>query len=86
MKYKVRDMESGKEYIWSIKQMISDYDSINAANEESSLTVTMYYYRYLILVFIVGLLIFMLIKFSSSGQRGCGNNFIKDSTYLFLVI
>jgi len=24
MKYKVRDMENGKEYIWSIKQMISE--------------------------------------------------------------
>jgi hypothetical protein len=24
MKYKVRDMESGREYIWSIRQMISE--------------------------------------------------------------
>lgn len=69
-----------------IKQMINEYDSINSANENSSLTVNMYYYRYLILILIVGLLIFMLINFSSSGQRGGGNNFIKDSFYLFIVI
>lgn len=69
-----------------IKQMINDYDTINSANENSSLTVTMHYYRYLILIFIVGLLIFMLINFSSFGQKGGGKNFIKESFYLFIII
>jgi lipopolysaccharide export LptBFGC system permease protein LptF len=69
-----------------IKQMTYEINTINSANVNSSLTVSMYYYRYLILIFIVGLLAFILISFSSSQQRGGGHRYIKDCLFLLLII
>jgi hypothetical protein len=69
-----------------ITQMTNELNTLNSANTNSSLTVSMYYYRYIIFIFIVGLLGFMLINFSSSQQIGGGNNFKRDSIFLLIII
>ena len=60
-----------------IAQMTNKLNTLNSANTNSSLVVSMYYYRYVILTIIVLLLGFMLISFSSSPQRGGFNPIFK---------
>jgi hypothetical protein len=69
-----------------IAQMTNEINTLNSANINSSLTVSMYYNRYIILIIIVGLLGFMLINFSLSKQTGGGNYFIRDCGFLLIII
>ena len=67
-----------------IERMILDFKTLNSAQENGELNVTMYYYNYIVLLLITILLIFLLIKFSVTGQqRGGGNSFKFEAIFLF---
>ena len=67
-----------------IDRMILDFKTLNSAQENGEIEVTMYYYNYIVLILITILLIFLLIKFSVTGQqRGGGNSFKSEAMFLF---
>jgi hypothetical protein len=67
-----------------IEKMIREFKTLNSAQENGEITVTMYYYNYIVLILITILLIFLLIKFSVTGeQRGGGSNFKSEAIFLF---
>lgn len=69
-----------------IDEMIRQFETLNAAYEDGNINVTSNYYSYIILILIAVFLIFILIKFSITGeQRGGGNkmNFSKNYYLIF---
>jgi hypothetical protein len=67
-----------------IKRMIRDFKTLNSAQENGEINVTMYYYNYIVLLLITILLTFLLIKFSVTGQqKGGGNRFKSEAVFLF---
>ena len=59
-----------------IAKMIRKFQTLNSAQENGDIKVTMYYYNYIILLIIVVLLVFLFIKFTvSSEQVGGGKNY-----------
>jgi len=67
-----------------IERMIHEFETINSAQENGEINVTMYYYNYIVLLLITILLIFLLIKFSvTEQQRGGGSNFKSEAIFLF---
>lgn len=70
-----------------IAQMMKENDYLDAAAQDSEITVTMYYYNFIIRVVIVLFLIVLLIKFSLSinGQKGGGPTDRNYNGYLFLL-
>jgi hypothetical protein len=67
-----------------IERMILDFKTLNSAEENGELNVTMYYYNYIVLIFITMLLIFLLIKFSVlEQQKGGGSSFKTEAMFLF---
>ena len=64
--------------------MILDFKTLNSAQENGDIEVTMYYYNYIVLILITILLIFLLLKYSVTGQqRGGGNSFKSEAIFLF---
>lgn len=57
-----------------IEQIIKEFQTINSAQENGDIRVTMYYYNYIILLSIVLLLIFLFFKFSTSSEQIGGGN------------
>jgi len=68
-----------------IERMILDFKTLNSAEENGQINVTMYYYNYIVLIIITILLIFLLIKFSviDQQQKGGGSNFKMQAMFLF---
>jgi hypothetical protein len=68
-----------------IERMILDFKTINSAEENGEINVTMYYYNYIVLILITILLIFLLIKFSviDQQQKGGGSSFKTQAMFLF---
>jgi hypothetical protein len=67
-----------------IDRMILDFKTLNSAQENGEIEVTMYYYNYIVLILITILLIFLLLKYSVTGQqRGGGNSFKSEAIFLF---
>ena len=67
-----------------IDRMILDFKTLNSAQDNGEIEVTMYYYNYIVLILITILLIFLLIKYSVTGQqRGGGNSFKSEAIFLF---
>lgn len=70
-----------------INDMISQYQTLQEATSDGEINVTMYYYNYIILAFIVFLLVLLLVKYSVTGeQKGgtiVGNRFYKEAMFLF---
>ena len=59
-----------------IDKLVRQFQTLNSAQENGEVNVTMYYYHYIILLLIVILLCFLFIKFTvSSEQFGGGNNY-----------
>ena len=59
-----------------IEKIIRDFQTIDSAEENGDIKVTINYYKYIILLFVVFLLILLFIKFTvSSDQIGGGNNY-----------
>ena len=72
-----------------IAKMSRDFQTLNAANNDGQIHVTMYYYNYIVLLFITILLIFLLIKYSGiNGQQSGGSNskFMTESIFLFTIM
>ena len=67
-----------------IDMMILDFKTLNSAQDDGEIEVTMYYYNYIVLILITILLIFLLIKYSVTGQqRGGGNSVKSEAIFLF---
>ena len=70
-----------------INDMISQYQTLQEATNDGEINVTMYYYNYIILAFIVFLLVLLLVKYSVTGQQNggtiVGNRFYKEAMFLF---
>jgi hypothetical protein len=72
---------------YRIEKFEKDFETLNSAAYNSQLIVTSNYYRYIVLMFISILLIFLLIKYSGTGQQGGGEgNFKKESFFLFCLM
>ena len=72
---------------YKIENFKKDFETLDSAAEDSQLVVTSNYYRYIVLMFISILLIFLLIKYSVTGQQGGGNsNFKKEAFFLFCLM
>ena len=61
----------------NIKRMVSEYETLNSAQENGDINTTMNYYNYIILVFIVLLLIFLLLRFSIPSEQSGGSGLHK---------
>ena len=67
-----------------IDRMFLDFKTLNSAQENGEIEVSMYYYNYIVLILITILLIFLLLKYSVTGQqRGGGNSFKSEAIFLF---
>jgi hypothetical protein len=70
-----------------LKQIVSDYETADEAYNNSSLIVNSNYLSYIVLLFISVLLIFLLIKFSLTGQQmGGGSTYVKREAILLFGI
>ena len=70
-----------------INQMIVNYETLNQAYTDGSLNVTSNYYSYIVLLLITILLVFLLVKFSLTGQQsGGGSNFKNEAIFLFGIM
>lgn len=70
-----------------IKKLKKEFVTLNSATENSQLVVTSNYYNYIVLLFVTILLIFLLIKYSFTGQQtGGGNNFKNEAFFLFSLM
>jgi hypothetical protein len=71
-----------------INQMVRQFQNLDGAMEEGEINVTMYYYNYVILAFIVIILVILLIKYSFAGltQRGGGNRFMNEAMLLLGIM
>jgi hypothetical protein len=70
-----------------IQKMLNNYKKLNQNYDESELVLTSNYYTYIGLFLITILLVFLLIKFSISGQQsGGGNNFKNEAIFLFSIM
>jgi len=72
-----------------IAKMSRDFQTLNAANNDGQIHVTMYYYNYIVLLFITILLIFLLIKYSGvNGEHSGGGHskFMMESIFLFAIM
>jgi hypothetical protein len=70
-----------------IDRMVREFETLNEAENNGQVNVTSNYYRYIILLIVSILLIFLLIKFSITGeQRGGGSNFKKEAIFLFGIM
>jgi hypothetical protein len=72
-----------------IERMVRQFETLNEANKNGEIVITSNYSYYILLLFISIVLIFVLIKFSASGQQrggGIGNNFKNEAMFLFLIM
>ena len=71
-----------------LNQMGRQFRSLDGAMDDGELNVTMYYYNYIILTFIVIILVMLLIKYSVVGltQRGGGNMFMHEAMLALGII
>jgi hypothetical protein len=70
-----------------IQNLKKEFVTLNSATENSELVVTSNYYNYIVLLFVSILLIFLLIKYSYTGQQsGGGNNFTNDAFFIVSLI
>jgi lipopolysaccharide export LptBFGC system permease protein LptF len=62
-----------------INLMIREFETLNQAEQNSDVNVTMNYYNYIVLLFVTILLILLLLRFSvSSEQTGGGRNAVSN--------
>ena len=66
--------------------MIRKFQTINSAQENGDIKVTMYYYNYIILLIIVVLLVLLFIKFSISSEQIGGGKHCDISKMLPIIL
>jgi hypothetical protein len=71
-----------------INRMIDEYATINAAYDNGTITVNSNYTNYIVLLLITILLVFLLIKFSVTGDQrgGSKNNFKLEAGFLLSIM
>ncbi len=70
-----------------IEEMIREYETLNSAYENGNINLTANYYSYIVYLLIAIVLIFLLIRVStSSNQVGGGNGHIKVSPLLLIFL
>jgi NADH:ubiquinone oxidoreductase subunit 3 (subunit A) len=69
-----------------ISKMIREFQTLNSAQENGDLKVTMYYYNYIILLIIVVLLVFLFIKFTASSDQIGGGSHCNISKILPIIL
>jgi uncharacterized protein YukE len=71
-----------------INEMVRQFQNLDGAMDDGEINVTMYYYNYVILSFIVIILVMLLIKYSLAGQtqRGGGNRFMNEAMLLLGIM
>jgi hypothetical protein len=73
-----------------INRMIHEYETINAAYDNGTTMVNSSYSNYIVLLFVTILLVFLLIKFSLTGDRQYGgkggNNFKLEAFFLIGIM
>ena len=81
--YHVLEQERGH-----LNQMGRQFRTLDGAMDDGELNVTMYYYNYIILTFIVIILVMLLIKYSVVGltHRGGGNMFMHEAMLALGII
>ena len=63
------------------------FETLDSANENSQLAVTTNYYKFIVLLFVTFLLVFLLLKYSFTGQQiGGGNIFKREAFFLFSLM
>lgn len=63
------------------------FETLDSANENSQLAVTTNYYKFIVLLFVTVLLVFLLLKYSFTGQQiGGGNIFKREAFFLFSLM
>ena len=68
-------------------QMKRAFETLDSANENSQLAVTTNYYKFIVLLFVTVLLVFLLLKYSFTGQQiGGGNIFKREAFFLFSLM
>jgi hypothetical protein len=68
-------------------QLKREFQTLDSANENSQLTVTSNYYKFIVLLFVTILLFILLLKYSFTGQQiGGGNNFKREAFFLFSLM
>lgn len=70
-----------------IKEMINNYETINAAYENGSVNVTSNYYKYIVLLFVVIFLVIFLLKYSfkNTMEQLGGGKYFNWNTTLYLI-
>jgi hypothetical protein len=63
--------------------MIREFETLNSAQQNSDINVTMNYYNYIVLLFVAIFLVCLLLRFSvpneqTGGGRNVVNNFLKN--------
>jgi lipopolysaccharide export LptBFGC system permease protein LptF len=66
-----------------IDQLVTQFQTLNSAQENGEINATMHYYNYIILLFIVILLVFLLIKFTAGSEQTGGGN--KRNVYIIIA-
>ena len=69
-----------------IKKMVRQFQTLDSAQENGDLKVTMYYYNYIILLIIVVLLVLLFIKFSISSEQIGGGKHCDISKMLPIIL
>ena len=68
-------------------QLKRAFETLDSANENSQLAVTTNYYKFIVLLFVTVLLVFLLLKYSFTGQQiGGGNIFKREAFFLFSLM
>ena len=68
-----------------IEKMVRDFETLNSAQENGDINVTMNYYNYIVLLFIVVLLILLFLRFSIPEQQYGGRKVCNFISKIFNV-
>ena len=70
-----------------IKEMINNYETVNATYENGSVNVTSNYYKYIVLLFVVIFLVIFLLKYSfkNTMEQLGGGKYFNWNTTLYLI-
>ena len=69
-----------------IKKMVRQFQTLDSAQENGDLKVTMYYYNYIILLIIVVLLVFLFIKFTVVSEQIGGGSHCNISKMIPIIL
>jgi len=71
-----------------IKKLEKEYNTLNAVDKDTQITLTEHYSKYIVLIFVTILLVLLLLKYAITGgeQIGGGNKFINEAIFLLILM